>query len=61
MAVPVRLRTSVAILLAGPLLFLLGSLADFHDPYSRTAFALGVAVSAVVLIAADWVMEVGRR
>lgn len=34
-----------------------GSLADFHDPASRTAFALGCAAMVPAFILADWVLE----
>lgn len=36
-----------------------GSLADFHDTYSRTAFALALAAQVPVFVVADKLL--GRR
>ena len=48
-------RTALASLLVMASVLLIGSLADFEDSYSRTAFALGVAAAVPAFLLADWV------
>lgn len=54
-------RAAVALLVVGPLVFVIGALADFDDPYARTGYALGVATSAIAFLVAGAVLEQGRR
>ena len=54
-------RTALASLFCFAWILLIGSLADFRDPYSRTAFALGVVAAIPGLLAGGWAAEGGRR
>ena len=53
-------RTALASLFCFAWILLIGSLAAFHDTYSRTAFALGVVASAGVFIVADALLSPRR-
>lgn len=48
------MRTSLVSLAVVGWVILVGSLADFDDPYARTAFALGILAGFPVVIAAGW-------
>lgn len=55
------MRTVLASIVVVAWVLLIGSLADFDDAYSRTAFALGVIASCGAFAAADWILEARRR
>jgi len=47
-------RSVIASIVVAAWVLLVGSLADFGDAYSRTAFALGVAAAVPAFLLADW-------
>lgn len=59
-ALAVNARTAIASLIVVVWVIAVGALADLHDPYSRTAFALGVLAAVPGFVLADHVLE-GRR
>ena len=38
-------------------ILLIGALADFGDPYSRTAYGLGVVAATLGYLVGDWAAE----
>lgn len=56
-----RVRTALASIVVVAWIILVGALADFHDAYSRTAFALGVVAAIPGLLAGGWADDGGRR
>ena len=40
---------------------LVGALADFHDPYARTAFALGIVAAVPAFLLGDLLVRERRR
>lgn len=50
------MRLALASVVVFAWVLFIGSLADFGDPYSHTAFALGVVAAVGAFIVADWLI-----
>lgn len=51
-----NVRAALASIVVVAWVLIVGSLADFGDTYSRTAFALGIVAAVPGFMLADWII-----